>query len=215
MKRCFETEIMEDPDLPQHVTDRIHKDLTLTHKWLGNTRAIVKALEEDPLPIRRVLDIGCGRGGLLMEVRKRLRVDVIGVDLSTTDATQVPIIRADAVRDALPECDVAFSVAVAHHLSDEDLTALIRNVGRYCRRFILLDLVRHRLPLVLFRLAVAPFVYSVNARDGVRSICRSHTPAELRALVEHALDGSPARVRHTVAPLYMRQIADISYCDES
>jgi hypothetical protein len=38
------------------------------------------------------------------------------------------------------------------------LLDLIRNVGRSCRRFILLDLVvRHPLPLALFRLV--PFVY--------------------------------------------------------
>ena len=111
----------------------------------------------------------------------------------------------------LPDSDVAVAVCVAHHLSDSDYMELIRNVGRYCRRFVILDLVRHRLPLTLFRLAVCPLIHPVNASDGRQSICRSYTPPEMGALVTRALEGTRGRFRHSVAPLYMRQIVDISY----
>ena len=103
------------------------------------------------------------------------------------------------------------AVCVAHHLSDSNYIELIRNVGRYCRRFVILDLVRHRLPLTLFRLAVCPLIHPVNAADGRRSICRSYTPPEMGAVVSRALAGTPARFRHSVAPFYIRQIVDISY----
>src|SRR4029077_8196068 len=110
----------------------------------------------------------------------------------------VPILQVNAVRAPLPDSDVAVAVCVAHHLSDSDSIDLIRNVGRYCRRFIILDRVRHPLPLTLFRLAVGPLVHPVNAHDGCRSIRRSYTPRELAALVTRALAGTRGVFRHRV-----------------
>lgn len=213
LERSYSAEIMDSPDLPDHVMRAVHRDLTRTHRWLGNTAAILSALRRDPLPVHRVLDIGCGDGGLLVEIRDKLRADVIGVDLRAPDPgqTSVPIVQADAVASPLPDSDVAIAVCVAHHLSDADCIRLIRNVGRHCRRFIILDLVRHRLPLALFGLVVGPWLHPVNAHDGCHSIRRSYTPRELGAVVGQALHGSRARYRHSVAPLYMRQIVDITY----
>src|SRR5262245_18745852 len=210
LERSYTPEIIDNPDLPDEVMRDVHRDLTRAHRWLGNTAAIISALKRDPLPVRRVLDIGCGDGGLLLEIRRKLRADVVGVDLRAPSGkiAAVPIVQADAVRDELPECDVAVAVCVAHHLSDPDCMEMIRNVGRYCRCFVIVDLVRHRLPLTLFRFAVGPLVHPINAHDGCRSIRRSYTPRELKTMVARALDGSRARFRHSVAPLYMRQIID-------
>src|SRR5947209_1759261 len=94
-------------------------------------------------------------------------------------------------------------------LPDELISKVHSNVGRYCRRFVILDLVRHWLPLTLFRLAVSPLIHPVNAADGRRSIQRSYTPREMAAMVARALEGTTARYRHSVAPFYMRQIVDI------
>jgi len=212
LDRCYRPEII-DSDLPDEVMRDVHRDLTRTHRWLGNTAAILSALRRDPLPVRRVLDIGCGDGALLLEIRRKLRADVVGVDLRppSFQLDAVPILQTNAVLAPLPESDVAVAVCMAHHLSDADCIELIRNVGRYCRRFIILDLVRHRLPLTLFSLTVGPLVHPVNAHDGRRSIRRSYTPRELRALVTRALEGTRSKFRHRVAPLYMRQIVDITY----
>jgi len=213
LERCFASEIIDTPDLPAEVMRDVHRDLTRTHRLLGNTGAIISALKRDPLPVRRVLDIGCGDGGLLLEIRRKLRAEVFGIDLRppSLTLTAVPIVQANAVREALPNADVAVAVCVAHHLSDSDCMEMIRNVGRYCRRFIILDLVRHRLPLTLFSLALGPLVHPINAHDGCRSIRRSYTPRELGAMVTEALDGTRGRFRHSVAPLYMRQMIDITY----
>jgi hypothetical protein len=100
---------------------------------------------------------------------------------------------------------------LSHHLSTLDLIRLIRNAGQYCRRFILLDLVRHQLPLALFRLFVAPLVCEIDAEDGRRSIRRSYTPTELRSITIAALAGSTGTFRASVAPLFVRQVVDISY----
>jgi SAM-dependent methyltransferase len=213
VNRSFDAEIVDDPALSEEIHVRSHDCLTRTHQWLGNTRAIVSALRRDPLPVRRVLDVGCGRGGLLVEVRRQIGAEILGVDLRPPrpPINAVPILRADAVHEPLPVSDVALAVCLAHHLKDTELIELIRNVGRSCRRFVILDLVRHYLPLTLFEAFVAPFLYHVNARDGRVSIRRSYTPAELNALVRRALEGSRAVFRHSVAPLYTRQMVDIRW----
>ena len=213
MKRSFDREIMDDPNLPEETLILVYKDLTRTHRFLGNIRALVFELGRNTNPLRRVLDIGCGRGELLLEIQRKMGVETVGVDVRVprTFHSGVPIIQADAVRDPLPACDVALAVCVAHHLGDEHVVELIRNVGRFCKRFVILDLVRHPLPLLLFRCFVAPFIHWINAADGVSSIRRSYTPAELESLVRRALDGSPGTYRHSVGLFYVRQIVDISY----
>jgi SAM-dependent methyltransferase len=208
-----DSEIIDDPALPDELMDIVYADLAWTHRVLGNRRALLSALRNGVRPARRVLDIGCGRGQLLIELRRKLGVEVIGVELRdpSMPIPGVPILRADAVRDPLPRCDTAIAVCVAHHLSDDELVELIRNVGRFCGRFLILDLVRHTLPLVLFRMFVAPFIHPVNAADGARSIQRSFTPLELGSLVRRAVQESGASFRHHVNPLRIRQLVDITY----
>lgn len=213
MDRAIEAEIMDGDELPEALRKRVHEDLDRVHDLLGNTRVLIEALRRDALPVRRVMDVGCGYGGLLEKVRRQLGVDVVGVDLRPPPAgtVSVPILRADATADPLPEADVALGILLAHHLSADELSALIRNVGRTCRRLVLLDLVRHRLPLMAFRAIIGPFLTPVNAADGVLSIRRAYTSAELRAIVQEVLHGTGATFRHSVAPFYIRQVVDIRY----
>jgi SAM-dependent methyltransferase len=213
VQQSSEREILDRGDVPEALADRAYRDLAAIHRFLGDTRAIIAAARRDPLPIRRVLDIGCARGGVLRQIQRRLGVEVIGADLHapSNPGTPFPIVRADAIRDRLPAADLAFSMYLGHHLAPADLAALIRNVGRSCRRFLLLDLVRHPLPLTLFRIFVAPLVSPIVVSDGSLSIRRSYTPTELREIADDALAGSGAQLRHSVAPFYVRQVLDISY----
>ena len=208
MLRSEDTEILDDPHIPETVRERCYSDLARTQRWLGNWRAVTELLRRDPVPVRSVLDIGCGHGALARELRKRLGVIATGIDTRPPlRLDEIPILRADAVRDPLPRADAAVSLMVAHHLSSDELAALIRNVGRYCRRFVILDLVRARMPIVLFRAFVAPWIDPINAADGVRSIKRAYTVAEMRALVA----ATGVSFRHYAAPLGIRQIVDIRY----
>ena len=209
MQRSFDSEILDGEGLSSDVVARAHRGLRLTHTLLGNRAAILRALRRDGPPIRRLLDVGCGHGGMLADIRARLAIDVIGADLKPPESALVPIVRADVTRDPLPEADVAISVCLAHHLTDDQVVDLIRNVGKSCRRFVILDLVRSPVPLALFRVAAPLVLPPVNVADGATSIRRAFTPAEFRALVGRALNGAP--FRHTVAPFYIRQIADITY----
>jgi len=213
MDRSLAPEILDDSCLPEETKEHAYRDLTRVHGWLRNTATILRALEQDSLPVRRVLDIGCAYGELLLEVRKKLGAEVVGYDLHPPKSrgSSIPILQGDAVHEPLPPSDVAIAVCLAHHLSEPELIALIRNVGRSCRRLILLDPVRHWLPLMLFRIFLGPFLHPVTAADGRQSIRRSFTPAELSAVVRRALAGTGAKFTHSVAPLFARQIVDISY----
>ena len=213
MQRSFEAEILDGGGQLPEVLERAYVALSRTHCVLGNHTAILRALRRDGQAVRRVLDIGCAHGGLLEIVRRTMGAEVLGVDLRPprNGAGTFPILKRDAVWEALPQADVAVSVCMAHHLRDEEFVEMIRNVGRACRRFVILDLVRHRVPLALFS-ALGPLCLpKVNVLDGRQSIRRAHTPEEFRVLVARALAGTGGSFRHTVAPLWIRQIADVRY----
>jgi SAM-dependent methyltransferase len=213
MVREDRAEILEQGGVPEELIDRAYRDLATIHRWLGDTRFVVRAIRRNPLPVHQVLDIGSGTGLVTAEIERTLGVRVVGVDISPYPAISAPvtIVQADARKDPLPCADVAFSLNVAHHLSAHDLIDVIRNVGRYCRRFIIVDLVRHRLPLALYRLFVAPFVCAIDAEDGQRSIRRSYSPDELREITSLALAGSGGAFEQSVSPFYIRQAIDITY----
>jgi len=213
MERESLSEILDGPGLPDLVIARAYRDIARIHGWLGDTDYVVRAIRCDPLPVRRVMDIGCATGLVLKDVQRRLRVEGIGVEINPHPAIAAPvtIVKADASRDPLPPADIAYCMCLGHHLCETGLADVIRNVGRSCRRFLIVDLVRHPLPLGLFRIAIGPLVCRINAEDGCRSIRRSYTPVELEQIVKHALAGTAGRYRHTVAPFYARQVIDISY----
>jgi hypothetical protein len=120
------------------------------------------------------------------------------------------MVQLDAVRSPLPPADVAVSSLVAHHLTPEQNIELIQNAGRSCRRFVILDLIRHPLPLVLFTIFICPLIGKEAAVDGRQSIRRAYTPAEFAELVRHAL-GSKARFTIDVPRFLSRQVIDIRY----
>ena len=226
MRRSQEAELMDSESLSAAELAETYRGLWATHRWLGNTATVLRLLRQEMDSksvvnagrVLRVLDIGCGQGVLLVEIREKLGMDLVGFELrpAPPDAP-VPISCGNAATDRLPGADVALCVMTAHHLSETELIAMIRNVAQGCRRLILLDLVRHPAPLALFRLFVAPFLGHINATDGAISIRRAFTVAEMRAIVQEALYGDPGpqrpvrRVRHTVAPLLIRQVVDIAW----
>jgi SAM-dependent methyltransferase len=211
LKRSLELELMDSDAVTGPVLEKFHRDLARVNGLLGTFRTIERFLKKDVRPVKRVLDIGCGGGDLLRYVRGSMGVEVMGVDLKPGHQNDVPVIVADATTEPLPQADVAISSLVAHHLTPEQNIALIRNVGQSCRRFLILDLIRHPVPLVLFSIFISPLIGHEAAADGRQSIRRAFTPEEFSALVHEALKGTAGSFSVDVSPLLSRQIIDIRY----
>jgi SAM-dependent methyltransferase len=202
---------MDSADVRGPVLDKFHRNLNFVNKCLGTFPTIARIIRNDPKPVRRVLDIGCGGGALLEYLQKRLGVEVIGVDQKPPDTASVPIIAADAVTQPLPEADVAICTLTAHHLTPEQIVALIRNVSRSSRRFIVHDLIRHPLPLVLFTVFLCPLIGREAAVDGRQSVRRAYTPEEFKQIVRMAISGTNATFTTDVSRFLSRQILDIRF----
>jgi SAM-dependent methyltransferase len=211
MIRSLDPELMDSPEIVGPVLEKFHRDLARIHSLLGSFPTIERLLKRNDTPVRRVLDIGCGGGALLAYLRDRMGVEVIGIDRKPGYARDVRIIEANAIYDPLPEADVAVSSLVAHHLTPEENVALIRNVGRSCKRFLILDLIRHPMPLVLFTMFICPLIGREAAVDGRQSIRRAFTPEEFGDLVRAALEGTRGSFAIDVPPLLSRQVVDIRW----
>jgi SAM-dependent methyltransferase len=212
MKRSYKPELLDSKKLSAETLTMVHNNLAWTNRILGNTQAITRLLKQGPKP-NLVLDIGCGNGSLLQEIKTTLGVRVCGIELDPANKTfpGIPLEIADATRDPLPHADVAIALLVAHHLTETELQNMIRNVGKYTKRFIILDVVRSALPLWLFRLFIAPFVHAINAQDGMQSVRRAYTPEEINQIVGQTLRGTGSAFRHTTTLFKTRQIVDITY----
>jgi SAM-dependent methyltransferase len=145
MDRLDVVELLENPSLADEVVADAYCDLARTHRWLGNTAAILNRLRDGS--VRSVLDLGCGQGALLQEIRRRRGVKVIGLDLRPAPASlPVPILTGNAVADPLPRADVAIAVCLVHHLSEVDIVRLIRNVSSGCGAALVTAMVVPDLP---------------------------------------------------------------------
>ena len=211
MIRSLQPELMDSPDIKGNVLEKFHRDLERVHFLLGSFSTLARFIRNDPQPVRSVIDIGCGGGALLSYLRSRFGVEVTGIDQKPGHSDDVKIIAADAIHEPLPVADIAVCSFVAHHLSPEENIALIRNVSRSCRRFLILDLVRHPLPLWLFTIFICPLIGKEAAVDGRQSVRRAYTPDEFQEMVRTAIAGSPATFTTDVSPLLSRQVIDIRF----
>ena len=83
MERSIEKERLDDDRLLSGgaLVAQTYSELAKIHHWLGNTSAIIRRLRNHPGSLNRVLDIGCGHGALLQQIRNELDVEVVGFDL--------------------------------------------------------------------------------------------------------------------------------------
>jgi SAM-dependent methyltransferase len=214
-------EIEEWLDLGAGTADQRHQsleDLRRINRWLGGAaasgRELVRLAARTGLVELSVLDLGTGSADLPAAMQRRarqagLRVKALAIDLKLehlhiarreleTDGADVALACADALRLPFREAavDVVHSALFLHHFRPSALQALLREALRVARRAVVMnDLVRHRLPLLFLR-AAAPLVARspITRHDGVASLLRAYTPAELLAIAR-SVAGDHCRVR--------------------
>lgn len=203
-------EILDDPATPDEVRRAAMADVARSNALFGGTRAVVRAIrpliqDADDMVL---LDVGTGTGDIPARVARQARrrgiaLHTIGVDVSPTLARSAQA-RMDAVvvgnavmlplRDAT--ADVVVSSQVLHHFFDDDLRRLVAELHRVSRGWVVIaDLERSVLGAAAFWLAsVVLGFHRVTRLDGVTSVMRGFTPAELAALVRE-VTGKVPRVR--------------------
>lgn len=145
-----------------------------------------------------LLDVGCGGGDLARQLahwsgRDKLLLDVTGIDPDARAYSyasrrphhvSVRFCQADSsdlVREGR-RFDVVISNHVIHHLLPAELAQLLTDSQVLARRLSLHnDLRRNLAAYALFSLAALPFRGSFIRADGLTSIRRSYTRAELTA----------------------------------
>ncbi|MDO5662575.1 MAG: class I SAM-dependent methyltransferase [Brachybacterium sp.] len=207
-------EQMDDPGCDLRTLERTYAQFPIINGvvagWRTTYRRHVLPLLEHGRTTT-ALDIGSGGGDLARALTRWARRD--GYRLHVTGIDPDPRAHAFATR-RLPAPGLAFRRALSrdlvaegvtvdlvvsnhllHHLDDSAFAGLLEDSCHLARRRVVhSDINRSRLAYPLFSIGTMPFPGSFIREDGLTSIRRSHTTAELRAAAP-----SPWRV-DTVGP---------------
>ena len=198
-------ELMDDPDCDPDRLRRTLERFTLVNRLVAAWGTVYRervrpALAAAPGPVR-LLDIGCGGGDVLRGLVARARADgfdVSGVGIDPDDRSLAVARAADPLRgveyrlidstrlaDTGERFDVVLSSHVMHHLTPGALRSVLEDSGRLATRLALhSDIARSRLAYAAYAVGITPLAPGSFLRtDGLRSIRRSWTPAELTELV--------------------------------
>ncbi|MCP4836226.1 MAG: methyltransferase domain-containing protein [Phycisphaera sp.] len=198
---------MDDPSLPAADHDAALDGLARLNAWSFADRpfrhGITRLLPRDEETIS-ILDLAAGSGDLITRLARSLpggrsRIRWMVADISDhalercrsraeASGLSIETHRVDAVKDELPAADIVTCSLFLHHLEEDAVTAVLRNLHA-CARLggVVCDLRRSGTGLVLAaaasRLATRSHVVHFDAVTSVRA---AFTEAELRRLATDA-----------------------------
>ena len=184
-------------------------ELQFVNRWMGDAHSLkatlLREIESQSLTTFSILDIGAGSGELLRvaatwarQTNRRLRA--VGLELNERMAEsileesgrfdEIGSVRGDALK--LPFADAEFDYVMCslftHHLLDEQVVQVLREMSRVARRRIfVIDLHRH--PVAYFFYTTLGKIVLHNRllrHDGALSILRSFKSDELLELAQRA-----------------------------
>ena len=204
-RRSTELERIDTGDYTPEEYATFLREIAFINRHLGDRRALKKTLlseiEEEDLREFSVLDVGCGSGELLRMIaefaaKSKRRSSLTGIDLNpissaTTQSEshefpEIVSVQGDAFE--LPFADCAFDYAIAslffHHLTDEQIPTVLKEMSRVSRRGIfVIDLHRDPIAYLGYKVYCAVFRISPLVRhDGSLSIRKGFKVAELSAI---------------------------------
>jgi ubiquinone/menaquinone biosynthesis C-methylase UbiE len=187
--------------------DRAFTDIRVRRdewRWLSER---VESFHQERGRAPRVLDLGCGNGALLLELRARIESGV-GVDSSRAmldcarrRATGYPELSFQAIDGpVLPFCDGSFDLVTSflsfRYLDWDPMLLEIRRVLAPRGRLLVVDMVEQALALrdapVFLRSAARHLLQKVSDRDFARELGRLTRHPDWQAMLEH----NPIRAAH-------------------
>ncbi|MFC3834294.1 class I SAM-dependent methyltransferase [uncultured Deinococcus sp.] len=200
------SEVMDDPRCDPAGLERTYAAFDTVNRVVSGWRQVYTR-DLRPWLIRpggaTLLDIGCGGGDVARHLTRWARRDGLTLQITAIDADARAIAYATAqpaepgvtYRQAMSgdlrregqRFDLVISNHLLHHLSAPELTALLADTEAVCTGLAVHgDIERHPLAYAVFRAATArTFPGSFIHVDGLRSIRRSYTHAELAAVAPH------------------------------
>jgi SAM-dependent methyltransferase len=189
---------MLDEGVAEDEARRSLADIRFVNRWLGNRGALLAAvrpfLASSPRP--RLLDVGCGSADVPAFLARSAGVPivVVGADLKLLHLKEAPPDVHTVVADvrALPFPPRSFDVVTAslflHHFDGSQVAEVLRGLFALARRALVInDLHRARVPYLFGKATFPALLRSpVSVADGLLSIRRAFTPAELRRAFEEA-----------------------------
>ena len=208
-KRATKPERIDTGDYTDEEYNTFLREIRFINQRLGDRSALEKALlsEISTQDINEfsVLDVGAGSGELLSVIadfahENGRHCQLVGLDLNELSSLEIAkesenysemsAVRGDAFR--LPFGDGAFDYAICslftHHLTDEQVPRVLREMARVARRgIIVIDLERNAMAWFLFNLFCLAYRISPLVRqDGSLSIKKGFREGELKALAKKA-----------------------------
>ena len=207
--RSTKLERIDTGDYTTEEYERFLKEISFINRRLGDSfaleRTLLHAIERIDLKEFSVLDVGAGSGELLRFIaefahRTGRKAFLYGVDLNiqSVDAMklesaafgEIHPLRGDAVN--LPFADKSFDFSISslftHHLTDEQVIAVLSQMDRVSRRGIFsIDLHRNPIAYVLYKIfCITNNISPLVRHDGSLSILRSFKSNELLDLAAKA-----------------------------
>ena len=203
MKRSTDSEQLDDLNSNGIELHKALKSLGWINRWLGNRRAIIKAIDSigysKPL---RIIDLGCGGGDLAIAIADSLRKKMVDFSITGIDANSNTVRFAKEKCKGCPEinfevadvldkdfriipCDIVIISQFIYRLSNEDIRNFInRNQPGVRTAFIFSELERSITAIILFKLFGFLMPISKLAKqDGIVAIKRSYRKKEWSSIL--------------------------------
>jgi SAM-dependent methyltransferase len=203
-------EKLDVPGVPALIVRRSLADVARANSLFGGTRAVLAELR--PLlaasggRAMTLLDVGTGAADIgaaaqLLATRRGVALTVVGVDSSLPLAAEAArrlgsAVAANALE--LPFANRSIDIVVCsqllHHFTEREIASVVRELHRVARvRVIVSDLRRSWVAAAGIWLMSFPLrFHPVSRHDGVLSVLRGFTPAELNAHIVRSIGASPS-----------------------
>jgi ubiquinone/menaquinone biosynthesis C-methylase UbiE len=201
-------EILDDPDVDPQIVTRSLSDVVRSNSLFGGLSSALDELKEALQHAPRtatLLDVGTGLGDI--PCRARNIATRVGVELTTIGLDSAlelarasrPVLGTTVCGDALRlpfadrSVDIVMCSQVLHHFAGRDALTLLREMNRVAKaRVVVSDIRRSWLAAAGLWVVSFPLrFHAVSRHDGVVSVMRGFTAAELADTVRQAVSKKP------------------------